>query len=572
RALELAAARAALLSPRMLLARLDRRLTLLIGGPRDLPERQRTLRATIDWSYRLLDLSEQALFGRLAVFAGSWDLEAAEAVSDAVGPLATSALDGLHALLDQHLVQRGDDADRESRFTMLETIREYALERLAECGEARAAQQAHAQHYRALAESAAPALHGPAQIAWFDRLDAEQANLRVALAWLLEAGEVADALRLAGALHWFWHVRGHMVEGRSWIARALAAAPAHAGSIPPLLLARAHTAAGLLALDHGDLAAAQAHSETSVRLWHALETDPAHEHEARQGLVESLRRLLQASNMQGNRSSEQRLQADLIARVPLISDPWFVASMSYSLGRALLQRYGHVEVAHAHLLHAQQLFQALGDTWHQAQVLTELGLIAMMRGDTAMARTQYERALAEARKLNDHMLEAQTLAMLGEMARLMGDDTAAATSYAASLRLSRDLDSRAELARLSHNLGYLALHALNTALAHARFSESLVESQANGHLRGQAEALAGLAAVAATARTVPATVLAVRLWAVAATVHAAEGTPVWPTDQMEIAHYQTLARATLGATAFEAAYAEGTTLSLVDAIAEALRV
>ncbi|HEX9374221.1 MAG TPA: BTAD domain-containing putative transcriptional regulator, partial [Roseiflexaceae bacterium] len=178
-AIELAAARAALLSPRMLLARLDRRLAFLTAGPRDLPERQRTLRATIDWSYDLLDLGERLLLGRLAVFAGGWTLAAAEVVCAAVGPLAISVLDGLDALLDKCLVQRTTGSDGEPRFTMLETIREYALERLIELGEAPAAQQAHASYFRDLAERAAPALHGLEQIAWFDQLDEEHANLRV---------------------------------------------------------------------------------------------------------------------------------------------------------------------------------------------------------------------------------------------------------------------------------------------------------------------------------------------------------------------------------------------------------
>src|SRR5215213_4961430 len=185
-AIELAAARMKLLSPRMMLARLDRRLALLTDGPRDLPERQQTLRATIDWSYSLLDVGEQLLFGHLAVFAGGWTLDAAEVICPAVGELSTRVLDSLHALLDKHLVQQQLTTNGEPRFTMLETIREYALERLIERGEALATQLAHALYFCDLAERAEPELRGPNQVAWLDQLEEEQANLRAALAWCLD--------------------------------------------------------------------------------------------------------------------------------------------------------------------------------------------------------------------------------------------------------------------------------------------------------------------------------------------------------------------------------------------------
>jgi predicted ATPase len=217
-----------LLSPRLMLARLDRRLALLTDGPRDLPERQQTLRATIDWSYSLLDVGEQLLLGRQAAFAGGWTLEAAEALCSAAGELSIPVLDGLHALLDKHLIQQQQAADGELRFAMLETIREYALERLAERGEAPATQLAHALYFRDLAERAEPELRGPDQVAWLDRLEQEQANLRAALTWCLDdkmtrwqGDKVTNrlvvtlspphqvtlseiGLRLAGALGVFW--------------------------------------------------------------------------------------------------------------------------------------------------------------------------------------------------------------------------------------------------------------------------------------------------------------------------------------------------------------------------------
>lgn len=211
-ALELAAPRTAALSPQVVLARLDHRLALLTAGSREAPERQRSLRATLDWSYDLLTAPARALLARLAVFAGGWTVDAAEAVCARFAGPTLDVVDGLQTLITDGLVQR-QGREGELRFTMLETIREYALERLAKRGEMQAARQAQAAYVLALAERAAPALHGPEQGAWLDRLDEDQANLRVALAWLLEEAP-PDARRLAWTLHWYWRVRGRLREGR----------------------------------------------------------------------------------------------------------------------------------------------------------------------------------------------------------------------------------------------------------------------------------------------------------------------------------------------------------------------
>lgn len=570
-AIELAAARAVLLSPAALLARLDRRLALLTNGPHDLPERQRTLRATIDWSYHLLDLSEQLLFGRLAVFAGSWSLEAAEAVAVAVGPLATTTLDGVQALRHQHLIQRQDDVGGEPRFALLETIREYALERLGERSEAQLAQQAHARHFLALAEAAVPALHGPQQIAWFDRLEVELPNLRVALSWFWEAGRGPELLRLATALHWFWHVRGYVAEGRAWLERALTAA-ADTPPIAPLLRAQALDAVGLLMIDQGDLAAAQQQLEIGVELLRALERDPAHTREAQLALVPALGRLFQARDMRGDRTAHALFLPEILARVEALADPWLDAHTAFHYGRGHMNGFGDAALAQPHLLRAQQLFAALGDTWHQAQVLADLGLCAVLLGHHDAARGYYELAHAAACTLKERALEAGALCALGEGARLTGDDGAAHDYYLASLRIYRNLDMRLEIARLIHNLAYLALHSGDTVLAYSRFSESLTLFRTSSRPSGQAECLAGLAAVAAQAQTAPDTQRAARLWGAAAAFHGAHRTPTWPVDQAEIARYQALARATLGAAAFDAAYAEGATLDLGQALAEALHL
>ena len=237
-AIELAAARSKLFGPEALLARLDQRLVLLTGGAQDLPERQQTLRRALDWSHDLLAATEQVLFRRLAVFAGGWTLEAAEAIGGtaaaevgagmtAAGAAGREVLDGLTALVDQSLVQGEEQESGPPRFALLETIREYARERLAASGEAPTIQRAHADYYLALAERAEPELHGPEQLQWLGRLRREHHNLQAALGWARDAGEVELGLRLAGALCQYWNTAAYFGEGRAWIAELLTLAGRH---------------------------------------------------------------------------------------------------------------------------------------------------------------------------------------------------------------------------------------------------------------------------------------------------------------------------------------------------------
>ena len=233
-AIELAAARVRLLSPQAMLARLERRLPLLTGGARDLPARQRTLRDAIAWSYDLLTPDEQALFRRLAIFVGGWTLEAAEAAAEAdVGDrrwalAPEDVLDGVESLISKNLVRRMPTSAAGPRLTMLETVREYGLEQLQAAGELYALRRWHAGHFLALAEDAVPRLRGPEQLAWLDRLDDEHANLRAALEWSLTDGQQSNAaLRLSGALSWFWVSRTYISEGHRWLDRALAGPSPH---------------------------------------------------------------------------------------------------------------------------------------------------------------------------------------------------------------------------------------------------------------------------------------------------------------------------------------------------------
>jgi predicted ATPase len=232
-AIELAAARLKVLSPQALLKRLDHRLSVLDRGPRDLPDRQRTLRAAIEWSYRLLDLHLQRLFERLAAFAGGWTLEAAEAICgswelgdgsweleatpSSISQLAFPILDGLQTLLDSHLITLEAETADQPRFGILETIREYALERLRARGDERMVRHRHANYFARFAELRAPGFHS-AEIAAADR---DYYNIRAALHWSLETGEQTLAARIAGSAFWYWDTRGLLEEAQSWIAQVL---------------------------------------------------------------------------------------------------------------------------------------------------------------------------------------------------------------------------------------------------------------------------------------------------------------------------------------------------------------
>src|SRR5829696_5077666 len=219
-AIELAAARTKLLPPQALLSRLSNRLKLLKGGARNLPARQQTLRATIDWSYDLLTEEEKIFFGRLSVFSGGHTLEAAEEVCDPEGNL--DVLEVVGSLLEKSLLRREQGADGEPRFVMLETVHEYAREKLEESGEAEEVKRRHAEYFVALAEEAHPELKGQDQLEWLQRLEAEHDNTRAALTWALRQEKVELGLRLAGALQRFWWTRGYDSEGRRWLEGALA--------------------------------------------------------------------------------------------------------------------------------------------------------------------------------------------------------------------------------------------------------------------------------------------------------------------------------------------------------------
>jgi non-specific serine/threonine protein kinase len=468
-ALELAAARTRVLPPQALLARLTNRLTLLTGGARDQPARLRSMRDAIAWSYDLLAPNQQSLFRCLAVFAGGFTLEAAEWVSRGVGesgsrdaggeagrgggakepptpsthhpspgfptsrlPAAptSSVLDTLSSLVEKSLVSQVAEVDGEPRFAMLETVREFGIERLEICDGLDAARRRHAAYFLELAEASVDALRGRDQFAWLALLDMEHDNIRAALAWCLSSFEDGQtALALAGAMHWFWHLRGHYHEGAAWLARALALPVAAAD---PALRARALAGAGLLALLQGDAATSRALVAGSVALAQEVGDDRGRAY----GLM------IQATTSLFFFEDPDRTHALLIesvARNRKIGHVWQLAFSLCSLGAAAVARVGVVHLAdsRAALDESLALFRRLGDSWGTARALNHLGETARAAGDMDRAQALYEEALTLYRALNQPSLVAVVLHNLGLVALHQGDSRRALTCFTDGLEIAR---------------------------------------------------------------------------------------------------------------------------------------
>jgi predicted ATPase len=349
-AIELAAARIKMLPPKAMLQRLSSRLKLLTGGARDLPERQRTLRATIEWSFALLDEGEQLLFGRLAVFSGGRTLEAIEAICDAEGDLSAEAFEGVSSLVDMSLIRQEEVPGGEPRFVMLETVHEFAREKLQESAEAEEIKRLHAQYFLTLAEEAYPELKGPDQLEWLERLEAEQDNIRVAFSWALERKEVEVALRMGGALSWFWWVRDYYSEGRGWLEEALAMD----GRGSPEVRAMALAGAGGLAWQQGDYDRGQDACEEGLELL---------EHEEREASEAKLWLLLYLGWVSLEREDYGRakqLFEEELALSREMSDTWWIANSLLCLS-GVSHSLGDFEKATELLEESMDLFREQGD-------------------------------------------------------------------------------------------------------------------------------------------------------------------------------------------------------------------
>ncbi|HEU5431393.1 MAG TPA: tetratricopeptide repeat protein, partial [Thermomicrobiales bacterium] len=378
-AIELAAARIRLLSPTELLERLERQLPLLTGGPRDQPARLRTVRNAVAWSYELLALDERALFRRLAVFTGGVSLAAAEAFAGSFDPTAAT-LDSLAALVDGSLLHRSEDAAGESRFGMLETVREFALERLEAAGEADAARAAHAAVCLASVERAQGDLWAAASEPLLNRFETEHDNMRAALAWAVER-DPETALQLASGLSMFWSKRAHWSEGRGWLERALAADAGGDTAVRAAALGRV----GAMAGDQGEFDTAGRQLAASLAMAERL-GDAAIAARAERGLG------IVASN-QSDFDRADTLFAAALARFRALGDRPGIARCLNDLG-LVAGRQGDQDRAVALQEEALPIARALGDHWQICVIVGNLGGAYYDRGDFARGEALTEEALA----------------------------------------------------------------------------------------------------------------------------------------------------------------------------------
>lgn len=447
-AIELAAARIKLLTPQALLARLDQRLAVLTSGARDAPTRQQTLRNTIEWSYNLLDPDEQRLFRMISYFYGGCILEAAEAICTEPGDSKEQVLNGVASLIDKSLLQQ-TEVGAWSRLLMLETVREYALERLATSNEEmEKTWQAHALYYLELAEQAALELRGPQQAVWLERLEIEHDNLRAVMRWVLERWEKWHhsemALRLGGALERFWQMRSHFIEGLKFLERALAGSQ----EAPIALRAKVLRAAASMALSQGDISRATAWCTESLTFFKELSD--------KRGMATSLNILGCVARIQGKTATARAIHeealtlsrqaadrqciaesllylADYISSLDKArvleeslmisresSDVWTVAiTLLYLANQSISE--GEYTTALSLTEESLALCQELGNRDGMAHGLFLKGWLALRRGDYAMGRSLLEESLAISKELGDRRASAHLLVLLRQMASNEGD-------------------------------------------------------------------------------------------------------------------------------------------------------
>jgi predicted ATPase/class 3 adenylate cyclase/Tfp pilus assembly protein PilF len=445
-AIELAVARVKVLTPQKMLDRLGDRLKFLTKGARDLPERQRTLRATMEWSHALLEEDEKALFARLSVFAGGRSLEAMEAVCDPEGGVHVDVLDGVESLVDKSLLREEEGTGGEPRFVMLETVHEYAREKLEESGEAEELRRRHAQYFFSLVEGETGTFKGGGRPEWFQLLEDEQDNFRAALSWSLESDEVEFGLRLAAALQPFWARRGHYGEGRRWLEEVLA----KDGPASAVARAKAQNAIGWLAQWQGDVERASNAAEEGLLLC------------KRAGIEDSVTNHLR---LLGGFTTEMR--AD-----------------DYERANELFQE-------------SLELSRRAGDEWTTAASLLHLGNVEDEQGNHERAVELYEEGISLCRKSSYTVLLADILVNLGYTRLLQGDYERATALSEEAIALYREQGYRyARIEFPVDNLGWAALLRGDEEKARVLYQESLMLCRELGDKLVAAESLQGLACVA----------------------------------------------------------------------------
>jgi non-specific serine/threonine protein kinase len=423
-------------------ARLDDRFRLLTGGARDALPRQRTLRAALDWSYDLLGPPEQRLLDRLSVFSGGWTLAAAEVVCAGGDVEDWELVDLLDGLVNKSLVQ-AQEAGTELRYGMLETVRQYGHELLAQAGAAAGVRERHLAWYLALAEDAEPRLRGPDQGAWLGRLEAEHDNLRAALGWAREQEAGEAALRLSGALERFWQVRGYLREGCGWLEMALAAG----SGAPPGLRAKAVRGVGTFAAMQGDFEHATAHYEEALALHRELDD--------KGGIAQGLGDLANVAYWRTEYQRAEALCEEVLALYRELGDKLGIAGALTALGWCVVfHEPGRVRRLAEEAL---ALYRELGDKWGSCEALFLLGYEAYHQGDYVRSAARHEEGLAVRRDVGDMAGITASLLGLTLVAYKQRDHRRAATLVHESMLLSRDIGFKQVLANGMEVTAWLAM-------------------------------------------------------------------------------------------------------------------
>jgi predicted ATPase/class 3 adenylate cyclase len=594
-AIELAAARVRVLTPDQIGARLDDRFRLLTGGSRTGLLHHQTLRAAMDWSYDLLSEGERTLLRRLAVFAGGFHYDAVEAICTDGSVEALAVLDLLTYLVDKSLVV-AEGLNGDIRYRLLETIRQYGLERLQESGEVAAVRGRHLDWYLGLAERAEPELQGPDQKGWLSQLEMEHDNLRAALEWAKMEERGAEAgLRLAGALHRFWAMRGYLSEGREWLEGAVSRSQG-----PSKARAKAIYGAGALGFVQGDYGRAEALCEQSLALYRELGD--------KFGIALSLNVLASLHMYRGDYGRAIALLEQSLALCRELDHRWLIAATLSTLARTLRPR-GDYERAKALLEESLILWRQTGDKWGLARSLHSLGVVARLQGDFARARVLHEESLALYRELGHKVDLADALLSLGTVAQNQGDYARAIALYDESLVLSRESgykftaavallnlgnvhyyqgdgerarelveEAKAELVALGAKqqiavclvtLGLVAFARGDGERAIAFYRESLALYRGLGDRRGIAELLECLASVGAAAKQAE---QAARLLGAAEALREATRAPLPLSDRPAYDRSVAAVRDVLPGEVFAVTWAQGRELSLEEAMNEAMRI
>jgi non-specific serine/threonine protein kinase len=562
-AIELAAARVGSLAVEGIAARLDDRFRLLVGGARDALPRQRTLRATLDWSYDLLSQGEQRLLDRLSVFAGGWALEAVEAICAGPSIEAWEVLDLLGGLVNKSLVlldEAGTEGEQ-GRYRLLETVRQYGWERLAASGESAEVRDRHLSWYLALAEEAEPELRGPEQGAWLDRLDREHDNLRAALRWVLDCGLSTLGLQVVGGIWKFWLRRGYQREGRRWLA-ALLALPADDDDATTVARATALEGAAWLAQQNFDFAQASALFAQSGALRRA-----AGQEERTAGLLISAATAARAS---GDYTRATALLEECLAENRRLgrrgSSMYGGLELSLALLAMVMREQGKYARATALCEECLSLNRELADAEGIADALLKMADLARDQGETRQARALSEESLARFQELGHPRQIAFSLNNLAQAAYLDGDLAEAASRAEKSATIFRGMQAESCLAEVLITLGQVRGAQEQASVAHAHLTEALTLARAAGPRLFVATALEALGAQAVWQAEVQ---HGVQLLAAAARLRRVMGTPVRPADRPVIEAALAHARVSLDDVAFEAAWAAGETLPLEQIVASA---